>query len=109
MTRHHHEARPKNADAGDSMFGTDWGARAERERHRGTHFELNPRFVEDVGDEKAGAFLHILNEVGAQMHQHPRAQIEAELSRRFDELGVRVAPAELDSFSDEISRSESVS
>lgn len=114
MSRRHHEHHvPHLRDVGsndpDSLLHTDWPARAERERHRGTHFTLNPGFVEDIGEAKAREFLNILNEVGAHMHQHPRAEISTELGRRFDSLGVSLAPVELDSFADEISRSERVS
>lgn len=90
----------------ESLFSSEWPARAEQERHRGTHFELNPRFVDDVGREKADAFLAILRDVGTRMHQHPRSEIGDELSQRFAGLGIAVAPAELDAFADEIARSE---
>lgn len=108
--KHHLPRSPhRHSPDPDSMFRSDWPARAERERHRGTHFELNPRFVEDIGQEKAHAFLAVLRDVGTRMHQHPRSEISDELSRRFSGLGLAVAPVELDSFADEISRSEWVS
>lgn len=49
-------------------------ALAERERHRGAEFHLNQAFVDAVGPTTAEAFLSVLLDVGARLHD---ADVEA--------------------------------
>lgn len=69
-------------------------------------FHLNDAFVTAVGSAKAQEFLDILHEV-ANTHGHEeRTVIEAELRRRMDRIGIQVSDVEMDSFADQINRSD---
>lgn len=79
---------------------------AQQLRKIGTDFHLNPRFVEDVGRAKAQQLCDVLTEVGTRMAHRPRRQVQDELATALQDIDVRMAPPELDSMADEISRSD---
>lgn len=81
---------------------------AERDRHVGTDFHLNSVFVDSIGPERAELFVETLRRVGVACRHRTRDEIRPVLSHALDEIGVQVGGAELDSFTDEISRSNSV-
>lgn len=81
---------------------------AERIRHVGTDFHLNPVFVESIGRERADEFRDTLIRVGSERRHHSRAEVRSVLGTALDDIGIRLSPVELDSFADEIARSNSV-
>ena len=101
-TRGREHVEPTTRTADDDFVA------AERERHVGTDFYLNSAFVESIGHERAELFVETLKRVGAACRHHTRDEIRPALSRALDEIGVQVRGAELDSFTDEIARSNSV-
>lgn len=77
--------------------------------HRiGTYFQLNERFVEAVGADKAQALLDLLKEVGASHAGASMTDITARLREGLDAIGVELSPPEIDSYADEIARSERI-
>ncbi|MDO5697783.1 MAG: hypothetical protein Q4G51_07390 [Dermatophilus congolensis] len=81
---------------------------AERARHIGTEFHLNSVFVESIGHERAELFVETLRQVGARCTHHTRDEVHQVLARALDDIDVRISDVELDSFADEISRSNAV-
>ena len=81
---------------------------AERLRNISTDFRANSAFVEAVGHEKAELFVETLKRVGAACTHHTRDEVQKVLARALDDIGVRVSDVELDSFADEIARSNAV-
>lgn len=73
-----------------------------------TDFHLNRNFVDSVGEDVARRFLEVLRDV-ARTHGHAaRDEIAEELRTRVADIGVGISDVELDSFADEINRSERV-
>lgn len=73
-----------------------------------TDIQLNAAFVEAVGQETAERFRDALIRVGTECRHHERAEISKALRAAFAQIGVEVGATELDSYADEISRSEAV-
>ncbi|GAB77907.1 hypothetical protein SAMN05421595_0418 [Austwickia chelonae] len=71
-----------------------------------TDFHLNDAFVDAVGETTAARFLDLLHGVSRSHGGQPIVEIEKELRRRVTELGITVTDVELDSFADQIRRSE---
>lgn len=72
----------------------------------GTDFHLNDKFIEAVGADKAQALLDLLNGLVASHAGQNISDVAARLREGLDSIGVRISDAELDSFADQIVRSE---
>ncbi|WP_116114788.1 hypothetical protein [Austwickia chelonae] len=71
-----------------------------------TDFHLNDAFVEAVGHTTATRFLDLLHGVSRTHGGRPVDEIEKELRDQLDALGVTVTDVEVNSFADQIHRSE---
>lgn len=71
----------------------------------GSDIVLNGSFVEEVGREKAVEFCAVLDQVGRMTHLD-RDEIQVELTRRLDTIGVALSPVEFERFVDEVARSD---
>lgn len=100
---------PRGADRVEilEVDQVDWED-ALRRHVMSTDIQLNSVFVEQVGAETATRFRDAIIRIGTRCRHHERAEIRTELAAAFAQLGVEVGPVELDSYADEISRSEGV-
>ncbi|MCB1253156.1 MAG: hypothetical protein M9891_06515 [Austwickia sp.] len=74
--------------------------------HIVTDFILNAAYVEAVGEPLARRTLEVLVHVAQECIGRERGVIEERLRERLTAIGVRLSDVELDSFADEISRSD---
>ena len=107
VPRHNDEEQPR-VETRPLPVGAVDGEDTLRRHTMGTDNQLNAVFVEQVGPQTAQRFVDALIRVGARYRHRERAEIAAALAREFADIGVEVGPTEVDSFADEISRSEAV-
>lgn len=73
-----------------------------------TDFELNEKFVEAIGPDKAQAFGDLLRRFFQEHAGGDMAVVKARLKEGTDRIGVPISDVELDSYADQIVRSERV-
>lgn len=71
-----------------------------------TDFRLNAVFVAAVGEDKARRTIEVLTHIAAECDGRDRRLIQSRLRTQLQAIGVRLSDVEIDSFADEISRSE---
>lgn len=88
--------KPETTEATDRPEGTP--------QNIATNFQLNQSFVDEVGPQKATRFREVLVELTAE-HSNSDVDVQSELRRRVEAIGVKVSEPELNMFADEIVRS----
>lgn len=74
--------------------------------HIVTDFRLNAAFVAAVGEPKAQRTIEVLTHVAAECEGRDRRMIQSRLRTQLQAIGVHLSEVELDSFADQLSRSE---
>lgn len=72
----------------------------------GTDFHLNEKFVEVVGPKKAQALVDLLNRMVEEHDGAPISEVADRLRQHLGGIGVQMSEPEIDSFADQIVRSE---